>query len=328
MTRRKFIKVIAGSAVVAWPFAAHAQQSAMPVIGFVNGQNPAVFADYVKAFHQGIGEMGYVEGQKVAIAYAWAEGQETQLRPLVDDMVRRRVDVLVISGSGQGPLAAKTTPSTLPVIVALGADPVELGLVASLNRPGGHITGTMALTSVMETKRVDLLHQLLPKAKLIAAVIDPTFPGAAQQVAGLQLAEAARDIHIKIFRASTGAELEATFNSISAAKADAVLLVGNPFFNSQRSQLVALSARVAMPSMFETRQFAEAGGLVSYGTAIGDIYRQLGVYAGRILKGDNAGDLPIVQPTRFDFAINIKTAKALGIEVPPTLLALADEVIE
>ena len=236
--------------------------------------------------------------------------------------------MLVISGSGQGPLAAKTTPSTLPVVVALGADPVELGLVASLNRPGGHITGTMALTSVMETKRLDLLHQLLPKAELIAAVIDPTFPGAAHQVAELQMAEASRGIHIKIYRASTDAELEVTFNSIIAAKANAVLLVGNPFFNSQRSQLVALSAQFAIPSMFETRQFAEAGGLVSYGTAIGDIYRQLGVYAGRILKGENAGDLPIVQPTRFDFAINMKTAKALGLEIPPTLLALADEVIE
>jgi putative ABC transport system substrate-binding protein len=324
MKRREFITLLGGA--TAWPLAARAQQPTMPVIGFVNGQNPTVFADYVNAFHQGLGEIGYVEGQNVAIAYAWAEGLETQLPLLVGEMVRSRVTVLVISGSGQGPLAAKTTPSTLPVVVALGADPVELGLVASLNRPGGHITGTMALTSVMETKRVDLLHQLLPKAELIAAVVDPTFAGAAQQVAGLQTA--ARSFRIEIFQASTDIGLEATFKSISAAKADAVLFVGNPFFNSQRSQLVALSARFAIPSMFETRQFAEAGGLVSYGTAIGDNYRQMGIYAGRILKGEKAGDLPIVQPTRFDFAINVKTAKTLGIEIPPNLLALADEVIE
>jgi len=327
MRRRDFITLL-GGASMAWPLAARAQQAAMPVIGFVNGQSPTAFARYVEAFRQGLSETGYTEGQNVAIEYAWAEGQDNQMLALVDDMVRRRVTVLVISGSGRGPLAAKTTPATLPVVAAMGSDPVELGVVASLNRPGGHITGTMALTSTMEAKRLDLLHQLLPKAELIAAVVDPTFPGLAQQVTGLQTAAEARGLHINIYQASTETELDTAFTALSDAKSNAVLLVGNPFFNSRRGQLVALSARYAIPSMFEVRQFAEAGGLVSYGPSIADIYRQLGVYAGRILKGENAGDLPVVQPTRFDFVINIKTARTLGVEIPPTLLALADEVIE
>ena len=327
MRRREFIAVL-GSMSVAWPISARAQQAAMPVIGFVNGQSPTTFARYVEAFRQGLSETGYTEGQNVAIEYAWAEGQDNQMRALVDDMVSRRVTVLVISGSGRGPLAAKTMPATLPVVVAMGSDPVELGVVASLNRPGGHITGTMALTSTMEAKRLDLLHQLLPKAELIAALVDPTFPGLAQQVAGLQTAAAARGLHINIYQASTETELNTAFTALSDAKASAVLLVGNLFFNSRRGQLVALSARYAIPSMFETRQFAEAGGLVSYGPSIADIYRQLGVYAGRILKGESAGDLPVTQPTKFDFVINLKTAKTLGIDIPPTLLALADDVIE
>jgi putative ABC transport system substrate-binding protein len=325
--RREFIRLF-GGATVAWPISARAQQAAMPVIGFVNGQNPTVFARYVEAFRQGLGDTGYTEGQNVSIRYAWAEGQDNQMAALVDDMASRHVAVLVISGSGRGPLAAKTTPAALPVVVAMGSDPVELGVVASLNRPGGHITGTMALTSTMEAKRLDLLHQLLPKAEVIAAVVDPTFPGLAQQVAGLLTAVAARGLHISIFKASTEAELDTVFAALSDAKMSAVLLVGNPFFNSKREQLVALSARYAIPSMFEVRQFPEAGGLVSYGPSIADIYKQLGVYAGRILKGENAGDLPVVQPSKFDLVINLKTAKALGIEIPPTLLALADDVIE
>jgi len=327
MQRREFITLLGGAAA-SWPLVAHAQQPAMPVIGFVNGQSPTTFARYVEAFRQGLSETGYTEGQNVAIEYAWAEGQDNQMRALVDDMVSRRVTVLVISGSGRGPLAAKTTPATLPVVVAMGSDPVELGVVTSLNQPGGHITGTMALTSTMEAKRLDLLHQLLPKAELIAALVDPTFPGLAQQVAGLQTAAAARGLHINIYQASKETELDTAFTALSDAKSNAVLLVGNPFFNRRRGQLVALSARYAMPSMFETRQFAEAGGLVSYGPSIADIYRQLGVYAGRILKGERAGDLPVTQPTKFDFVINLKTAKTLGVDIPPTLLALTDEVIE
>jgi putative ABC transport system substrate-binding protein len=327
MRRRDFITLLGGAAV-AWPISARAQQAARPVIGFVNGQSPTAFARYVEAFRQGLSGTGYAEGQNVAIEYAWAEGQDNRMPALVDDMVSRHVTVLVISGSGRGPLAAKTTPATLPVVVAMGADPVELGVVASLNRPGGHVTGTMALTSTMEAKRLDLLHQLLPKAELIAAVVDPSFPGLAQQVAGLQSAAAARGLHINIYQASTETELDTVFAALGDAKANAVLLVGNPFFNSRREQLVGLSVRYAIPSMFEVRQFAEVGGLISYGPSIADIYKQLGVYAGRILKGENAGDLPVVQPSKFDLVINLKTAKALGIDIPPTLLALADDVIE
>jgi putative ABC transport system substrate-binding protein len=327
MNRREAIALL-GGATVAWPLEARAQQSTMPVIGFVNGQNPAPFAHLVEAFRQGLGEYGYVEGQNVKIEYAWAEGKDKQIRALIDDMVRRQVAVLVISGSGLGPLAAKTTPATLPVVAAMGSDPVESGIVASLNRPGGHITGAMVLTSTMEAKRLDILHQLLPKAELIAALVDPTFPGLAQQLAGLQIAAETRGFHIRIFQASTENELDTAFAAVSEAKSSALIIVGNPFFSSARSQLVALSARYAIPSMFELRQFAEAGGLVTYGPSIVEIYRQLGVYTGRILKGENAGDLPVVQPTKFDFVINLKTARTLGLEVPPTLLALADDVIE
>jgi putative tryptophan/tyrosine transport system substrate-binding protein len=324
--RRKFITLLGGAA--AWPLAARAQAPKMPVIGFVNGQRPREFAHLVTAFHQGLGETGYVEGQNVAIEYRWAEGQETRISNLIEDLVRLPVAVVVITGSGQGPLAAKAVRSTVPMVVAVGIDPVKSGLVASLNRPGGHITAVSVFTTTMEAKRLDLLHQAFPRAELIGVLVDPTYAGTEVQLAELQAAAAARAFPIVIFNASTESELETAFVKLSEARVSAVTLVGNPFFNAKRSLLVALSARHAMPSMFEVRQFAEAGGLMSYGPSISEVYRQIGVYAGRILKGEKPGDLPVMQPTRFDFVINLKTAKTLGLEFPPTLLALADEVIE
>jgi putative ABC transport system substrate-binding protein len=327
MIRREVITLLGGAAA-AWPLAAYAQKPAMPVIGFVNGQRPTEFAHLVAAFHHGLSETGYVEGQNVAIKYRWAEGQDNRVPTLIEDLVRQHVAVLVITGSGQGPLAAKVVPSTVPVVVAVGFDPVKSGLVTSLNRPGGHITAVSVFTTTMEAKRLDLLHQAFPRAELIGVLVDPTYPGTEVQMAELQAAASTRTFRIVTFNASTEGELEVAFVKLSEARASAVMLVGNPFFNSKRSLLVTLSARHAMPSMFEAHQFAEAGGLMSYGPSINEVYRQIGVYAGRILKGEKPGDLPVLQPTRFDFVINLKTAKTLGLELPPTLVALADEVIE
>jgi putative tryptophan/tyrosine transport system substrate-binding protein len=324
--RREFITLLSGAA--AWPIGAHAQQAAMPVIGFVNGQRPAEFAHLVTAFRQGLSETGFVEGQNVTIEYRWAEGQDNRISALIEDVVRLPVAVLVIAGSGQGLLAAKAVPSSVPTVVSVGIDPVKSGLVASLNRPGGHITAVSVFTTTTEAKRLDLLHQAFPRAELVGVLVDPTYPGTEVQLAELQAAAVARAFPIVIFNASTESELETAFVKLSEARVSAVTLVGNPFFNSKRSLLVALSARHAMPSMSEVRQFAQDGGLMSYGPSISEVYRQIGVYAGRILKGEKPGDLPVVQPTRFDFVVNLKTAKALGIDIPPTLLALADEVIE
>jgi putative ABC transport system substrate-binding protein len=326
LKRREFVTLLGGGAI--WPITARAQAPKIPVIGFVNGQRRLEFAHLLIAFHQGLGETGYVEGQNVAIAYRWAEGDETRISSLIEDVVRLPVAVVVITGSGQGPLVAKAVQSAVPMIVGVGIDPVKSGLVASLNRPGGHITAVSAFTTTMEAKRLDLLHQAFPRAELIGVLVDPTFPGTEVQLAELQAAAAARGFHILVLNASTESELEIAFVRLTEARTFAVIVVGNPFFNAKRSLLVALSSRHAMPSMFEVRQFTEAGGLMSYGPSISENYRQIGVYAGRILKGEKPGDLPVMQPTRFDFVINLKTAKTLGLEFPPTLLALADDVIE
>ena len=327
MRRREFLGVL-GGAVAAWPMGARGQQAALPVLGFANGQSPSAFGPFVAAFREGLRQIGYVEGQSVAIEYRWANGQESQMPALIDDLVRRPVDVLVIGGSGQGTLAAKGLPSRFPIVVTTGDDPVRQGLVASFNRPGGNITAVMVYTTTLEAKRLDLLHKLLPQAALIGVIVDPTFPPTNVQVAELKVAAAAQGLQIRIFNASSDSELEFAFAALGDAGVGAVALVGNPFFNSRRNQIVALSARHAMPSIFEIRQFVEVGGLISYGPSIGEVYRQLGVYAGRILKGEKPGDLPVIQPTKFDLVINLKTAKVLGIEIPPTLIALADEVIE
>jgi putative tryptophan/tyrosine transport system substrate-binding protein len=324
MRRREFMTLLGGAAT--WPLAARAQQ--MPVVGFVNGQKATEFAHLVAAFRQGMSETGFVEGQNIAIEYRWAEGQEDRVPVLVEELVRRQPAVLVISGSGQVPRAVKAVPSTVPIVATIGTDPVKSGLVASLNRPGGHITAVSFFTTTLEAKRLDLLHQAFPSAEFIGVLVDPTYMGAEAQVAELQAAAAARGFHIRMFNASTERELETAFVKLGEARASVVMLAGNPFFNSKRSLLVALSARHAMPSMFEVRQFPEEGGLMSYGPIISELYRQVGIYAGRILKGEKAGDLPVTQPTRFEFVINLKTAKKLGLDISPTLVALVDEVIE
>jgi len=325
--RRQFISALGGAAA-AWPIAARALQPAMPIVGFANGQSPSALAHLVAAFREGLGQNGYVEGQNVTIEYRWAEGQESRMPALVDELVRKPVNVLVIGGSGRGPFLAKDFSSSVPVVVADGGDPVRQGLISSLNRPGGNVTFVMVYTTTLEAKRLEILHKLLPQAALIGVLVDPASLLADVQVRELQAAAAAQQLQIRIFKASSEPELEAAFADMAKAGIGAVALCGNPFFNGHRSQLVALSARYSLPSMIEFRQFAEAGGLLTYGPSIEDVYRQLGVYAGRILKGDKPGDLPVLQPSKFDLVINLKTAKTLGIEIPPTLLALADQVIE
>jgi putative ABC transport system substrate-binding protein len=327
MRRREFIRLL-GGVTVAWPISARAQQAAMPVVGFANGQSAAAFARFVTAFKEGLSQVGYVEGQNVVIEYRWAEGQESRMLGLIGELVHRPVDVLAISGSGQGALASKTFSSSVPIVAIDGDDPVRQGLVASLNRPGGNITIVMVYTTTLEAKRLEILHKLLPHAALIGVVVDPTYPFAKAQVEELHAAAATQGLQIQIFGASSESELESVFAALARAGVGAVALVGNPFFNSRRDKLVALSAQYALPSMFEVRQFAEAGGLISYGPSFAEAYRQSGMYTGRILKGEKPGDLPVVQPTKFDLVINLKTAKALGIDIPPTLLALADDVIE
>jgi putative tryptophan/tyrosine transport system substrate-binding protein len=327
MQRREFITVLGGAAVT-WPLAARAQQPAMPVVGIANGQSPSTFAYLVAAFREGLSQNGYVEGKSVSIEYRWAEGQESRMPALIDELVRTPVDVLAIGGSGRGPFLAKEFSSHLPVVVTDGGDPVRQGLVASLNRPGGNLTVVMVYTTTLEAKRLEILHKLLPRAELIGVLVDPTFPPTKEQVEELQTAAAAQHIQIRIFNASAEPELDTVFADLAKAGIGAVAIVGNAFNNSKRNRLAELSAHYSLPSMHEIRQFAEVGGLLSYGPSIEEVYRQLGVYAGRILKGDKPGDLPVVQPSKFDLVINLKTAKALGIEIPPTLLALADEVIE
>jgi putative tryptophan/tyrosine transport system substrate-binding protein len=289
---------------------------------------PIHFCALRRAFREGLSQVGYVEGQNVSIEYRWAEGQEIRMPVLIAELVHRRVDVLAIGGSSQGTLAAKTFSSSVPIVATDGDDPVRQGLVASLNRPGGNLTVVMVYSTTLEAKRLEILHKLLPHAALIGVVVDHTSALTKVQVEELHAAAAAQGLQIQIFDASSESELESTFAALARAGVGAVALVGNPFFNSRRDKLVALSAQFALPSMFEVRQFAEAGGLISYGPSITEAYRQLGMYAGRILKGEKPGDLPVVQPSKFDLVINLKTAKALGIEIPSTLLALADDVVE
>jgi putative ABC transport system substrate-binding protein len=300
----------------------------MPVVGFANGQSPTAFAYLVAAFREGLSQNGYVEGQSVTIEYRWAEGQESKMPALIDELVRKPVDVLALGGTGQAPFYAKRLSSTVPVVTPDGDDPVRQGLVASLNRPGGNFAVVMVYTTELEGKRLEILHKLLPQAQSFGVLVDPSFEGTALQVKDLTAAAAAQHLQIRFFNASAAPELEGAFADMVKARINAVAAVGNPFFNGHRSQLIALLARYSLPLMFEIRQFAEEGGLISYGPSIDEVYRQLGVYAGRILKGEKPGDLPVVQPSKFDLVINLKTAKTLGIEIPPTLLALADKVIE
>jgi putative tryptophan/tyrosine transport system substrate-binding protein len=328
LRRRQFITLL-GCAAASWPIAARAQQSALPVIGFLAPGSLNTYPLYLAAFRKGLNELGFVEGQNVAIEYRWAEGQYDRLRALAADLVRRRVTVIAAPGSSPGALAAKAATSTIPIIFSVGEDPVKLGLVSSLGRPQGNATGINFFTGELAAKRLALLHELVPGAARLAVLVNPSDPVRTEAVLReVQAAAAALGLEIQVFNASTSREIDAAFAMLAHERVDAVFVGPDPFFNTRRVQLANLAARYLMPATYAVREYAEAGGLMSYGTSLADMFRQVGAYTARILKGTKPSDLPVVQSTKFEFVLNLQTARLLGLDVPPTLLARADEVIE
>ena len=327
MKRREFISGLAG-ATAAWPLPLGAQ-SAVPVIGFLNGFSAAEWAGPVAAFHKGLAETGFVEGQNVAIEYRWAEGQLDRLPTLAVELVSRRVAVLVSTGGSVTAVrAAKAASAMIPVVFAMGADPVSLGLVASFGRPGGNVTGVYFVTAELEAKRLGLLRELVPGATLIGVLVNPKYSQARVQLESLEAAALTAGRQIHIVHASTETEFDAAFATLTQARAGALLVGADPFFNTRHDTIVTLAARHAIPAIYEQREFAMAGGLMSYGTSITDATRQVGIYTGRVLKGEKPADLPVLQSSRFELVINLKTAKALGLTIPPAVLLGVDEVIE
>lgn len=327
MRRREFI-VLVGGAVAAWPGAARTQQSASPTIGWLSARSPAEAATVLQAFRQGLGQVGYFEGKNVTIEYRWAEGRYDRLPALAAELVSRQVNLIAATGGEPSALAAKAATSTIPIVCTLGGDPVESGLVASLNRPGSNLTGTTIMTLEMASKRLDLARQIAPKASAVGILINPKFPPATAEAREVQHAGRSFGIEINVLNASTENEIDAAFTSMDEQKNGALIIGTDGFLLGQRDQIVRLAARHMVPTIYFLREFVEAGGLVSYGPNVANGYRQAGVYAGLILNGANPAVLPIVRPTQFQLYLNLKTAKALGLELPPLLLALADEVIE
>jgi putative tryptophan/tyrosine transport system substrate-binding protein len=322
--RREFIAVLGGAAT--WPLAARAQP-VMPVIGFLHGASPEGYAPMVTAFGQGLKEAGYVEGHNVAIEFRWAEGHYDRLPALAAELVRRQVAGIVTGGTPPA-LAAKSATSTIPIVINVGIDPIQFGLVASLNRPGGNVTGLAVLTVELAAKRLELLHELLRTATVVAVLVNPTTPLTEPELRGLRDAARFLGLQLHVVNASTESEIDAAFGTLSELRAGALVVSVDPFLNNQRAQIVALAARHAIPAIYGVRDFAAAGGLMSYGTDLADAYRQVGIYAGKILKGAKPADLPVQQVARVEFVINLKTAKTLGLTFPLTLLGRADEVIE
>jgi putative tryptophan/tyrosine transport system substrate-binding protein len=325
MRRREFITLLGGAAA-AWPLAAHAQQPVMPVIGFLRSTTLADAAHLVTAFRQGLKEAGFVEGQNVAVEYRSAEGRPDRLPALVAELIRRPVNVIVANVLAA--LAAKAATTTVPIVFATGGDPVVDGLVNSLNRPGGNITGVSFLGAALGAKQLELLRQLVPKATLMAALVDRVRDPGEIQLRNVQEAARSVGLQLRVVKASNEREIDAAFASLIQQRADALISGGGAFFFSRRNQIIALAMRYAVPAIYPLRDFPAAGGLMSYGASNTDAYRQVGVYTGRILKGEKPAELPVMQPTKFELVINLTTAKALGLEIPDKLLALADEVIE
>jgi putative tryptophan/tyrosine transport system substrate-binding protein len=327
MKRRQFITLLGGAA--AWPLAARAQQRAMPVIGFLSSRSPGAEARLLVSFHQGLSESGFVEGRNVAVEYRYAEAQFDRLPSLISDLVRRQVAVIVATGSVQGALAAKAATTTIPIVFTTGGDPVKEGLVHSLNRPGGNLTGVTTSFGEAAPKRLGLLREIAPKAAVIGVLVNPNDPVTANAETN-DMRAAARLVgqHIEILQAGTERDIDRAFANLIDLRFDALLVSPDPLFVTQANQLIALAARHAIPTLYWRREFAEAGGLMSYGSNLADALRVVGVYAGRILKGEKPGDLPVQQPTKFELVVNGKAAKAIGLTIPESFLARADEVIE
>lgn len=326
MRRREFIALL-GSAVGVWPLIARAQQPTMPVVGFLSPSGSTTLRQQIAALKEGLKQSGYIEGQSVSLESRFGEGHFDRLPALASDLVRRRVSVIIASSSA-GVRAAKQTTTTIPIVFSIGEDPVKLGFVASLNRPGGNTTGVYQFTAGLEAKRLGLLHEMIPNAKTVAVLINPNYPAAEAQLRDVQEAASGLSIQLIVLRANAEKDLEPAFATLVQQKAGALLVCGSPFFNVRREQLAVLAARHVVPAIYEWRDYATAGGLMSYGTDLADAYHQAGVYAGRILKGEKPADLPVVQVAKFEFVINLSTAKALGIKVPPNLAARADAIIE
>ena len=324
--RRTFLTTLGGAAAAAWPRAARAQQQAMPVIGFLRSTSLAPFQNLVPAFGQGLKEAGFVDGQNVAIEYRYAENQRDRLPALVAELIRLPVAVLVVNNSAA--FAAKAATTTIPIVFAAGADPVKDGLVASLNRPGGNITGVSWLGAQLGAKRLELLRQTVPKAMAIGMLVNPTSPETEAQQREVQAAAQALGLKLIIIDVSSDRDIETAFASFIQRGAGALLVGAGAFLTSKRGSIVALAARYAVPAMYVEREGVVAGGLMSYGPSQSEAYRQAGIYAGRILKGEKPADMPVMQSTKFEFVLNLKTAKTLGLEVPPAVLSIADEVIE
>jgi putative tryptophan/tyrosine transport system substrate-binding protein len=324
MKRREFITLLGGAAAL--PLVARAQQPAVPVVGFLSGRSPAESADVVSAFRKGLSETGYIEPQNVTIDFRWAEGKLDRLPALARELVQR--PVAVIAALGGSDIVAKSATTTIPIVFGSGGDPVQIGLVASLNRPGGNATGVNVFLQEIEGKRLGLLREIVPTASLIAVLLNPQ--GADVDIQKRDIDEAARAVGqpIHVLNASNERDIHDAFEALARLKAGGLLVAANPFFNSRREQIVTLSVHYRIPAIYEVREFAVAGGLMSYGTSLPDAYRQVGIYAARILNGEKPADLPVMQATKFEFVINLKTAKALGLDMPATVLARADEVIE
>jgi ABC-type uncharacterized transport system substrate-binding protein len=327
MRRRAFISLLAAAAAT-WPLALSAQQSAMPVIGFLYSGTKTSLGEQYAAFHRGLGEAGYVDGQNVTIEYRGADDHYDRLPGLATELVRRPVAAIVAAGGPVSALAAKAATSTIPIVFTTVTDPVKSGLVTSLNRPGGNVTGTAGLTSELDAKRLELLHQLKPGAGAIGALVNPNRPGVDAQKRDLQTAAHVIGRQLVFRDVKDERDIGAAVEALARQKVEALLVTADPFFNSRRAQVVALAAHHALPAVYQWREFVTDGGLMSYGPSLTDAYYQTGIYVGRILKGTKPADLPVMQPTRFELVISLKTAKALGLEIPPTLLARANKVIE